>query len=119
MATKKSIRMTGPVLKVLAMLVEAYPKQISGSDVFNKTKMFSGTLYPILARLLQAGWVDSEWEDVDPAEAGRPRRRLYRLTNSGLGFAKREIASIHAVTSPPAQTKPARAQSWGGAPKWT
>lgn len=119
MATKKSIRMTGPVLKVLAMLVEAYPRQISGSDVFNKTKMFSGTLYPIFARLLEAGWVESEWEDVNPTDAGRPRRRLYRLTSSGLGMAKLEIANIHAVTAPAARTKPARARLWGGAPKWT
>ena len=41
--------------------------------------MGSGTLYPLLARLEAAGWFTSEWEDVDPSEVGRPRRRLYKL----------------------------------------
>lgn len=40
----------------------------------------SGTLYPILHRLVDAGWLESMWEDVDPRVEERPRRRFYRLT---------------------------------------
>jgi len=47
----------------------------------------SGTIYPLLARLEKAGWLESEWEDVDPSVVGRPRRRLYRLTGHGLKMA--------------------------------
>jgi DNA-binding PadR family transcriptional regulator len=36
--------------------------------------------YAALARLEREGHVDSEWE---PAPEGRPRRRLYRLTDTG------------------------------------
>jgi hypothetical protein len=32
------------------------------------TKVGSGTLYPMLARLEAAGWLTSEWEVVDPSE---------------------------------------------------
>lgn len=39
-----------------------------------------GTLYKALARLERDGLLESDWEDVDAAEAGRPRRRLYRVT---------------------------------------
>ena len=43
-----------------------------------------GTLYQALARLERAGLVLSEWEDADAAAAeGRPRRRLYQVTDLG------------------------------------
>ena len=43
-----------------------------------------GTLYRALARMEQAGLLTSRWEDAAIAEsAGRPRRRLYRVTGLG------------------------------------
>jgi len=43
-----------------------------------------GTLYKALARMTEAGLLDSTWEDPSLAEAaGRPRRRLYRVTPEG------------------------------------
>ena len=43
-----------------------------------------GTLYKALARLERAGLLASEWEDPDiAAEEGRPRRRLYHVTDLG------------------------------------
>jgi PadR family transcriptional regulator PadR len=44
----------------------------------------TGTLYRSLHRLDEAGLVESWWEDPnDAADAGRPRRRCYRVTGSG------------------------------------
>src|SRR5882672_11082648 len=43
-----------------------------------------GTLYKALGRLERAGLLASEWEDPDTAaEEGRPRRRLYHVTDLG------------------------------------
>lgn len=43
-----------------------------------------GSVYRALGRLETMGWLDSEWEDAQVAEAaGRPRRRLYHLTPTG------------------------------------
>jgi DNA-binding PadR family transcriptional regulator len=43
-----------------------------------------GTLYKALDRMQKAGLLESEWEDpVAAAAAGRPRRRLYRVTMAG------------------------------------
>ncbi|MCL6561991.1 MAG: PadR family transcriptional regulator [Firmicutes bacterium] len=39
-----------------------------------------GTLYPLLARLREMGWVDTEWK---PSPHGPPRR-YYRLTVAGV-----------------------------------
>ena len=43
-----------------------------------------GTLYKALDRLERAGHLASRWEDPQiAADAGRPRRRFYRLTLEG------------------------------------
>ena len=57
-----------------------------GSELTRITGLPSGSLYPILIRLEKAGWLDSAWEDGNPAELGRPRRRNY--TVSALGERK-------------------------------
>jgi DNA-binding PadR family transcriptional regulator len=65
-----------------------------GYDLMRETGFPSGKLYPILARLQRAGWLIRESEDIDPAEAGRPARRLYRLSPAGLAAARREVAEL-------------------------
>ncbi len=67
---------------------------LSGADIINNLKVFSGTLYPLLDRLENEGWLRSEWEQVEPQELGRPRRRYYSLTALGLREASAEIAEI-------------------------
>jgi PadR family transcriptional regulator, regulatory protein PadR len=43
-----------------------------------------GTLYKALARMTEAGLLETEWEDPEIAEAERrPRRRLYRISSAG------------------------------------
>lgn len=43
-----------------------------------------GTLYKALGRLERARLLSSEWEDAETAAAeGRPRRRLYQVTDLG------------------------------------
>ena len=50
-----------------------------------------GTLYKALGRLEEFGLLTSHWEDGDAAE-GRPRRRLYELTNRGAEVAEQAQA---------------------------
>jgi PadR family transcriptional regulator, regulatory protein PadR len=82
-------RLSVQTLKVLAALSGA-KTELSGSEIARSTKLASGTLYPILLRLEQAGWVDSRWEEGDPHELGRPRRRFYAIT--GLGARNAQAA---------------------------
>ncbi len=56
-----------------------------GYDIARETGLRSGTLYPLLLRLAERGYLDTQWEP-DPPE-GRPRRHLYRLTASGAARA--------------------------------
>jgi DNA-binding PadR family transcriptional regulator len=62
-----------------------------------------GTLYKALGRLAALGLLQSHWEDPELAlAAGRPRRRLYRLTDAGA----QRLAVERAVSRPAAALKP-------------
>jgi PadR family transcriptional regulator PadR len=76
-------RLSPQTIKVLAALISCPQEETSGAEVAKLTRLASGTLYPILIRLEEAGWLQSRWEADDPAVLGRPRRRLYRITPQG------------------------------------
>jgi PadR family transcriptional regulator PadR len=78
----------------LEAFLENPSEELSGADVLQRCQLASGTLYPILFRLESAGWFVSRWESIDPASAGRPRRRFYRLTPTGLKRASEVFASF-------------------------
>lgn len=91
----REVRMSLQTLKVLEAFLECPTDALSGSDVHQRCGLASGTLYPILLRLEGAGWFVSRWESIDPSSAGRPRRRLYRLTPTGLRRAGEVFASFN------------------------
>lgn len=64
---------------VLTVLLADPVRELYGREICVRTGLPSGTVYPILASLDEAGWTRSRWERVNPARVGRPRRRLYRL----------------------------------------
>lgn len=91
--------MTGPkmsrsTLEVLAFFVGQRGKATHGLEVIKATGYKSGTIYPILERLESAGWIEAQWEDVDPAVEKRPRRRNYRLTGEGAQCAVAELEKL-------------------------
>jgi PadR family transcriptional regulator PadR len=90
----RDVRMSLQTLKVLEAFLENPTDALSGADVQKRSAIASGTLYPILLRLESAGWFVSRWESIDPSSAGRPRRRLYRLTPNGLTRASEVFASF-------------------------
>jgi PadR family transcriptional regulator PadR len=92
---EQGVRMSLQTLKVLEAFLESPTEQLSGADVHLRCGIASGTLYPILLRLESAGWFVSQWESIDPSSAGRPRRRLYRLTTTGLRRAGEVFASFN------------------------
>jgi len=90
----RDVRVSLQTLRVLEAFLESPTDEQSGADVQKRSGVASGTLYPILLRLESAGWFVSRWEAIDPVTAGRPRRRLYRLTPSGLARASQLFASF-------------------------
>jgi PadR family transcriptional regulator PadR len=91
------IRLTQPTLKVLRFLLENSRDGQSGADISKATSVGSGTLYPMLARLESLNWVTARWEEVDPQEVGRPRKRYYRLTGLGYRNAQAALTELQVV----------------------
>lgn len=71
--------------------------ELAGSEIARLVHVASGTLYPILIRLEEAEWLESRWEEQEPQELGRPRRRLYRMTGLGAKKAAEEFRDVQAV----------------------
>jgi PadR family transcriptional regulator PadR len=59
-----------------------------GYALSKETGLKSGTLYPILMRLGDQGLLHSRWKDAE--QPGRPPRHVYRLTATGLAFAREQ-----------------------------
>lgn len=91
---EKSPRLSHATLKVLRMFMDNPARGLAGSDIWKEARVWSGTLYPMLARLEGAGWLTSEWEAIDPSEAGRPRKRIYRITAVGQRAAYEALAPL-------------------------
>jgi PadR family transcriptional regulator PadR len=94
MDEERGPRLTLASLKVLRVFLESPTRQLAGAEIHKLARVSTGTLYPILLRLEAAGWLESEWENVNPKEAGRPRKRFYRLTPTGLARASEALNSL-------------------------
>ena len=57
--------------------------ELAGAEIGRRGGLASGTLYPILIRLENLGWLTSRWEIEEPEILQRPRRRFYMLTGYG------------------------------------
>ena len=81
-----------------------------GFDVMDMTGLPSGTVYPALRRLEQAGLLSSKWEKESIAlKDQRPARKYYTITRSGEaaldGAIKRYPLLEHAIPNLPPKPK--------------
>jgi len=71
-----------------------------GYELMKVTGISSGTLYPILMRLEERGFLEAQWRSSN--KPGRPPRHAYKLTNAGIQFAVSELENskkpIHPVS---------------------
>jgi DNA-binding MarR family transcriptional regulator len=93
-------RITAQTAAVLAALLAR--EEAWGFELSRETGLKAGTMYPILARLQAAGWVEDRWEDLDAwRDAGRPPRRYYRLTTTGRARAAHATAATSGPIAAP------------------
>ncbi|WUW66282.1 PadR family transcriptional regulator [Streptomyces sp. NBC_01455] len=77
-----NIRLTKPTIAVLEALLAATAEAPAwGLSICRDADLGPGTVYPILDRLAERGWVTSR-EETGP-HPGRPPRRFYELTGAG------------------------------------
>ena len=90
-------RMTAPTRQLLKALLGYKGEPAYGYDLMKRADLKSGTLYPLLARLEQGGYLVSQWEENPSPQSGRPARRLYVLTEEGRALAEMETAKNEAA----------------------
>jgi PadR family transcriptional regulator, regulatory protein PadR len=73
---------TPALLSIAEVLLQQPGERHWGYDLSRQTQVKSGSLYPILRRMLAAGWLSDGWEDPMLVQ-GRPPRRFYVLTTPG------------------------------------
>jgi DNA-binding PadR family transcriptional regulator len=88
---------------VLTALQDSVPEKAYGWDIMRAAAVGSATIYPILRRIEEAGWVEGAWDDS--AALGRPRRRYYRLTPLGEQVIRSRLQGR--MRKPRARVKPA------------
>ena len=73
--------MSFATLHVLQSIASGY---VYGFDIMDATGLPSGTVYPILSKLEDSGFLKSRWEDARVAKREkRPPRKSYEVTGAG------------------------------------
>jgi PadR family transcriptional regulator, regulatory protein PadR len=93
------VRVSKQTLKLLSALSSKPAEWHYGYALSRQTDLQSGTLYPILMRLEERGWLETQWEQPQPDTGkwgGRPPRHMYRLTASGHKAASEALSAARA-----------------------
>lgn len=95
-----NVRMSLQTQLVLRILLRDLRGEHYGLEIAREVGLPTGTIYPILARLEVAQWLESDWEDIDESAVGRRRRRYYRLTTVGAARAEEALAQTRRLMFP-------------------
>jgi PadR family transcriptional regulator, regulatory protein PadR len=82
MPERGPVRRSRTMTAVAEMLVAEPESEHYGYELCQATGIKSGSMFPILARFQQYGWLTTRWQDSADARP-RPPRRYYRLTAEG------------------------------------
>lgn len=77
------MRKTYASVQVAVALMAAPDGRHWGYDLTKRANVRSGVLYPVLTRMLEAGWLQDGWEDPATLAGKRPPRRYYEVTEQG------------------------------------
>jgi PadR family transcriptional regulator, regulatory protein PadR len=77
---------------LLSILLESPSEWRHGYQLSQITGFKSGTLYPLMMRLEEQGFLESKWQESDRSSG--PPRHVYRLTASGRALARERRAAL-------------------------
>lgn len=96
-------RLTRTTARTLFAFLESPRSWRYGYDLMKVAALSSGTLYPLLARLADDGWLESRWEESE--FPGKPPRQLYRLTATGRVKAREVVKRAQPAWMSPRPTE--------------
>ena len=84
-------RTTKTFLRLIAVMMTDPSKDWYGLELMESARLSSGTLYPLLQRLVRDDWLERTGEA--PSERGGTSRRIYRMTGHGVRSADALLAA--------------------------
>jgi DNA-binding PadR family transcriptional regulator len=96
-------RITRQLVALLEVLVSEPGREWYGLELIDTARLSSGTLYPLLHRLVADGWLERTREV--PSDVGGTGRRLYTVT----GLGARSAAAVLQERAAPARRQPRHA----------
>lgn len=97
-------RMTIPTLRLLGEMLKNPTEEHYGLEIGRAAGIASGSLYPMLSRLEDLGWITGRWEGQEALDEGRRPRKYYRLTPLG---EREALEAIQKIGLAPLVPKPA------------
>lgn len=88
-----AMRISHQTKRVLLAFLDLQGEETYGFALSRATGLKAGTLYPVLQRLLDEGWITARWEEIDESTEGRRRRRYYRFNALGERHARAAVDS--------------------------
>ena len=98
----QDLDITPKMARVLKIFLEDPGEPRYGFEIMRLTGLASGSLYPMLARLEEAGWLTRGKENIDPHTEGRPIRLHYTITGAAVPAARFQLAALSDQYRPPA-----------------
>lgn len=98
-------RLTRTMTRALLAFLDEPRNWRYGYDLMKVARISSGTLYPLLARLTDDGWLESRWEESE--FPGKPPRQMYRLTATGQVQARHALERAQTAWLRPPRTSEA------------
>ena len=84
-------KLSPQTLAVLKYMLDNPKNDVFGLELIDALGQPAGTIYPILTRLEEIGWIEGEWESMERKDKGRRRRRYYLLTKEGKTDGKKYL----------------------------
>jgi hypothetical protein len=101
----RDLDITPKMAKVLKVFLEDPSQPRYGFELMKLTGLASGSLYPMLARLEEAGLLVRGKETIDPSAAGRPPRMNYVITGAAVPVVRVKLAALSEQYRPPAPVR--------------
>jgi DNA-binding PadR family transcriptional regulator len=97
----QDLDITPKMAMVVKVFLEDPGQPRYGFELMRRTGLTSGTVYLMLARMEEAGWLTSWKEEIDPHAEGRPPRRHYIITGAAAAGARVQLAALSEQYRPP------------------
>jgi PadR family transcriptional regulator PadR len=109
----QDLDITPKMARVLKVFLEDPGHPRYGFELMRLTGLASGSLYPMLARLEEAGLLVGSKENIDTHVEGRPARYTYTITGAAVTATRLQLAALSEQYRPPVPVR-ARLRPNGG-----